>query len=432
MYCGSCMKDNTLVAALGRLGHDALLLPTYTPIRTDEDDVSLGQVFMGGVNVYLQQKSWLFRHTPRFVDRIFDLRGLLNWASRFAVRTKTENLGGLTISMLQGSQGRQRKEMQKLATWLAVEYQPHVVILSNVLISGLASAIKEQWNVPVLATLQGDDIFLEGLAPTDRARSIELIRANAESIDGYFATSDYYSDFMAEYLSLPRERIHVVRPGIQLKGHGGSRQFAEKRPLTIGYFARICPEKGLHNLVGAFRDLRQGPDAVDCRLRIGGWLGDNNRPYFDEQMRVLRDAGLGDEGQYIDCPRHEDKVRFLQSLDVFSVPTTYREPKGIYILEALANGVPVVQPRHGAFPELIEATGGGILVEPDRMQSLADGLRQLLNDATLRRSLGEAGQKQVFTQFSAERMAAETAAVLAQYHQQSRFKPNGTIEAAAS
>jgi hypothetical protein len=114
MYCGSCMKDNTLVAALGRLGHDALLIPTYTPIRTDEEDVSQPRVFLGGVNVYLQEQSWLFRHTPRFLDRLFDFRALLNWVSRFAVRTKTERLGDLTISMLQGTHGRQRKEMRSL------------------------------------------------------------------------------------------------------------------------------------------------------------------------------------------------------------------------------------------------------------------------------------------------------------------------------
>jgi glycosyltransferase involved in cell wall biosynthesis len=420
MYCGSCMKDNTLVAALCRLGHDALLIPTYTPIRTDEEDVSQPNVFLGGVNVYLQDKSWLFRHAPRFIDRLLNMRGLLNWASRFAVRTKTDRLGGLTISMLQGNDGRQRKEMQRLADWLATDFQPDVVILSNVLISGVVPAIKERWQGPILATLQGDDIFLDGLLPNDRARCIELIRANGERFDGYFATSEYYADYMADYLSLSRERIHVVRPGIRLQGHGGPREFKEQPPYRIGYFARVCPEKGLHNLVEAFRLLRQSPGSPHCRLRMGGWLGENHRPYFEEQLRILRDAGFGDDVEYVDCPRHEDKVRFLQSLDVLSVPTTYREPKGIYVLEALANRVPVVQPRHGAFPELIDSTGGGLLVEPENPAALADGLKQLLTDVPLRRRLGEYGQKQVFARFSAETMAAETVSALGQYHQQKK------------
>ncbi len=158
------------------------------------------------------------------------------------------------------------------------------------------------------------------------------------------------------------------------------------------------------------------PDAPATRLRVSGWLGENNRPFFDEQMRKLRDAGLADEVEHVDCPTHADKVRFLQSLDVLSVPTTYREPKGIYVLEALANGVPVVQPRHGAFPELIDATGGGLLVEPENPAALAAGIRQLLEDVPLRRRMAEDGQKAVQSRFTAEQMARETAAVLEHYH----------------
>ena len=86
------------------------------------------------------------------------------------------------------------------------------------------------------------------------------------------------------------------------------------------------------------------------------------------------------------------KVRFLHGIDVLSVPTTYREPKGLYVLEALANGVPVVQPRHGSFPELIEATGGGLLVNPDDPHDLARALRQLFDDPGSPRRAGPQGQ----------------------------------------
>src|SRR5262249_26334232 len=110
MYCGSCMHDNTLAAALIAQGHDALLIPTYTPIRTDEADVSQKRVFFGGINVYLQQKLALFRHTPWVLDRLLDARRLLNWVSRFAVKTQAEDLGELTVSMLKGEHGNQRKE----------------------------------------------------------------------------------------------------------------------------------------------------------------------------------------------------------------------------------------------------------------------------------------------------------------------------------
>src|SRR5262245_58749379 len=425
MYCGSCMKDNTLVAALGRLGHDALLIPTYTPIRTDEEDVSHSRVFLGGINVYLQQKSWLFRHTPRFLDRVLDVRRLLDWVSPLAQRTRTDRLGGMAVSVLKGSGGNQRKEIGKLVDWLTREFKPDVVLLTNVLISGLVPALKAAWGGPILATLQGDDIFLDALPAEDRARCIELIRRNCESVDGYLVTSRYYADFMAGYLGLPRDRMHVVYPGINLKGHGGSREFRDQPPYTIGYFARICPEKGVHNIVEAFRILRQTAGAPECRLRISGWLGGSHRPYFAEQLLKLDKAGLAAHVEHVESPTHVDKVRFFQSIDVLSVPTAYREPKGLYLLEAMANGVPVVQPRHGSFPEIIEVTGGGQLVPPDDPQALAEGLRRLLDDAHLRRRLAEDGKKAVFARFTDENMAKETAAVLDTYHQRkSAFVPS--------
>jgi glycosyltransferase involved in cell wall biosynthesis len=417
MYCGSCMKDNTLTAALNALGHDALLIPTYTPIRTDEENVSASHVFLGGVNVFLQEKVGLFRHTPRFLDRLFDSRGLLRWAGKFAVRTRVERLGGLTISMLKGADGNQHKEMRRLVDWLTTEFRPEVVLLTNVLLSGLIPALRSRFDGPMLATLQGDDIFLDALPPADRATCIELIRRNCESLDGYLVTSQYYADFMAQYLGLPRDRMHVVYPGINPKGHGSPRSTTERPPYTIGYFARICPDKGLHNLVEAYLLLRKASNSPHVRLRISGWLGGNHRPYLDEQLGRLRNAGFGADVEHVDCPTHADKVRFFQSIDVLSVPTVYREPKGLYVLEAMMNGVPVVLPRHGTFPELIEATGGGVLTEPGNAQSLATALGELLLDPNRLRKMGESGRQAVFARFTAETMARETIAVLEPYHQ---------------
>lgn len=102
------------------------------------------------------------------------------------------------------------------------------------------------------------------------------------------------------------------------------------------------------------------------------------------------------------------KLEFFQSLDVLSVPTIYRESKGLFVLESLACGVPVVQPRHGSFPELIEATGGGRLYEPGDADALADAIAELMDDPALRAKLGEAGRNAVRASFSDEVMAEET------------------------
>lgn len=413
------MRDNTLAAALNKLGHDALLIPTYTPIRTDEESVSQEQVFMGGINVFLQQQFWLFRHTPWLFDKLLNFPTLLRWVSRFASKTKTEDLGSLTISMLQGTDGKQRKEVAKLVQWLATDFKPDVVLLTNVLLSGFVPALKKAWNAPVIGVLQGDDIFLEGLKEADRKKCLELIHRNDSAFAGYISTSRTYADSMAHYLGVPREKIRVVYPGINLKGHGGPREFRDQPPYVIGYFARICPEKGFHHIVDAFRILRQTPGAPECRLKISGWLGENNKPFFEEQLAKLKSAGLDQFVEHVECPQHADKVAFLKSIDLLSVPTTYHEPKGLYVLEAMANGTPVVQPSHGSFPELIFATGGGILVPPDDSRALAEALLGLLNDPDQRRELAERGSHAVKEIFDAETMAKKTLDVLIEVMAQS-------------
>jgi glycosyltransferase involved in cell wall biosynthesis len=408
MYCGSCLHDNTLAAALISQGHDAILIPTYTPIRTDEADVSQKRVFLGGINVFLQQKLALFRHTPWIMDRPLDAPGLLRWVSRFAVRTAPEQLGELTVSVLQGEHGRQRKEVEKLAGWLAEDVRPEIVNLTNALLSGIVHDIKSKTRSPVLCTLQGDDIYLEALPEPHRSKCLDLIRDHCRHFDGFIATSRYYADFMTEYFDIPRQRIHVVHPGLNLQGHGTATSARENGTCTIGYFARVCPEKGLHLLADAFKNLRSQTGRAVCRLRVSGWLRLNQRAYLDEILIKINASGLSADFEYVECPDHASKVQFLNSLDILSVPTTYREPKGLYVLEALANGVPVVQPRHGSFPELIEATGGGLLVEPDNSEDLARGLRRLVDDEVERRELGRKGKEAVHAHFHADRMASET------------------------
>jgi glycosyltransferase involved in cell wall biosynthesis len=150
------------------------------------------------------------------------------------------------------------------------------------------------------------------------------------------------------------------------------------------------------------------PATQGVRLHASGWLGDHQKPFFLAQVKKLEAAGLLNDFVHVDCPDHASKVRFLHELDVLSVPTVYHEPKGLYILEALANGVPVVQPAHGSFPELIEATGGGVLTRPDDPLDLAKNLHMLMNDRPRLHAMGQHGKAIVHERFTAQRMARET------------------------
>lgn len=417
MYCGSCIHDNTLAAALIKKGHEVALIPTYTPLRTDEVNVTLDQVFYGGINVYLEQKFALFRHTPWRLDKLFNSRALLNWASRFSASTNAKDLGALTVSVLQGEEGRQKKELAKLIQWLQSSYRPEIVELTNSMFLGMAKEIKKALGVPVLCAVQGEDLFLNDLVEPYKSQALKLLRARARDVDGFIATSQYYADFMADFLQVPIAKMHVVRLGINLQGHGVQQSLNGNTKFVVGYLARICPEKGLHLLVEAFHQLTQKLGKNAIQLKVAGYLGERDRRYFENIVKQIDELGLSDAFHYHgEVSRHE-KINFLNSLHVLSVPTTYKESKGLSILEALANGVPVVQPRHGTFPEFISLTEGGILVEPNSASAIAEGILKLINDRHLRERLGSQGKAAVHQKFSDQTMADATLEVYQKYLQ---------------
>ncbi len=419
MVCGTCIHDNTIAAAIQKSGHDIALIPTYTPIKTDEENVSVDRVFLGGLNVYLQEKIGLFRHTPVFIDNLLNSKAVLNWISRFSASTNARQLGKMTVSMLRGEEGNQRKEIEKLVRWLKDEYKPDIVHLNHSLIVGFAREIKQELSIPVICGAQGEDLFLEGLIEPYKTQAKELIREKIQDVDALIVTSDYYADFMSQYLQLSREKIHKVYLGITLDGYGLMER-RDQRPLVIGYFARICPEKGFHLLVDAFHKLWLKHGAGSIRLHAAGYLGKKDEPYFKEQVQKMQQWGIHDAFDYAGEVDRLGKLAFLSSVDIFALPTVYRESKGLSVLEAMANGLPVVVPNHGNFPEYIEKSGGGILCEPESVDSLVQSLDQLISDRELRVKYGKAGHDCVHREFSAAKMAQSTVEVYEEFVQQTR------------
>ena len=407
MYCGSCLRDNALATELIARGHDVTLLPVYTPTLTDEANVSGDKVFFGGISVYLEQYIPLFRHSPSWLDRLWDSSSMLKLASRRSLSTSPKMLGELTVSMLKGDDGFQRKEILKLLEWLKHEGPPDVISLPYTLLLGLAQPIKEALGRPICCTLQGEDLFLEGLAEPYRSESKALIRANIQHVDAFIAVSDYYARFMPSYLGIPAEKIRTVPLGINLQGYS-QRNLGQPEParqFTVGYFARVAPEKGLHLLADSYRRLRARSELTNARLEAAGYLAPEHKHYLHDVEQQMKQAGLGAEFHYRGVLDREQKISFLQTLDVLSVPATYDEPKGMFLLEAMACGVPVVQPRRGGFTEIVTTTGGGELVEPDDAESLAAGILRIERDPALAQRLGQAGFENVRKHYSVARMA---------------------------
>jgi glycosyltransferase involved in cell wall biosynthesis len=422
MYCGGCLRDNTLAAALRKQGHQVLMVPLYLPLTLDEADQSAdAPIFFGGINVYLEQKSALFRRAPRWLHGLLAGRGLLKWAARRAAATQPAKLGELTLSMLRGEDGNQSRELDLLIAWLKTQPRPDVLCLSNALLLGMVRRLKTELRSPVVCSLQGEDWFLDALPEPHRAACWKTLAERAADADLFVAPSRYFGEQMRARLGLPAEKVKVVYNGIELAGYaedGGQRtedrgrrtewpSTLDPRPPapSLGFFARMCREKGLDTLVEAFIRLRRRGRVAGLKLRIGGSCGPADKTFVNSLRGRLQAEALLGEVEFRPNLDRAAKLEFLRSLSVFSVPALYGEAFGLYVIEALAAGVPVVQPRTAAFPELVEATGGGVLCAPGDVGALADSLEDLLKNPERARALGEAGRRAVFQNFSAEAMA---------------------------
>jgi glycosyltransferase involved in cell wall biosynthesis len=400
-FCGTCLRDHALVKALRRLGHDALMVPLYLPLVLDDSGSrEESPLFFGGINVYLQQKSAFFRRTPQWLDKLLDSPALLRQAGRRAGMTNPRELGEMTLSMIKGENGHQAKELDKLVAWL-VEQKPNVVCLSNSLLIGVARRVREELRVPIICSLQGEDAFLDSLPEPYREHCWQLVQERAADVDRFVAPSRYYDALMQERLQLAREKIVVIYNGIDLDGFAPAA--APPEFPTAGFLARMCPDKGLDTLVEAF--IKLAPRVPRARLKIGGTQTDADRAFVNDLTGRLGRAGIANAVKFLPNLTHAEKQQFLRGLTVLSVPTRSGEAFGLFVIESLASGVPVAQPNNGAFPELIELTGGGVLYAQGDASSLADALGKLLLDPARAAELGRFGREIVNARFTSDAMA---------------------------
>ena len=233
-------------------------------------------------------------------------------------------------------------------------------------------------------------------------------------MDRFIATSSYYADRMAEYMQVPRERIDVVLPGITGEGLAPGPGAADDRPPAIAYMARICPEKGLDRLIDALIGLRKRPGLEETRLLAGGFLARRGpeKAWFKKVQAQAADALKPEAFVYVGEVDRAGKRQLLLDADVLCVPATRPEPKGMFVLEGWACGLPFVGFDHGAFGELFDAAGTGeqrpgVLTPPNNTAALADALADLLTDPSRREAMGRVGCRAIATTLSADRMAAD-------------------------
>ena len=398
-YCQNCMRDTALVQALRRQGIDVVMVPMYLPMFVDGSPAQdHTPVFFGGINVWLQQQVPLFRKTPRWLDRLFDSKWMLGRAAKMEGTTSAAGLGAMTLSMLEGSDGNQRKEVARLVQWLAEQERPDVVHISNALLIGLAAEIKKVLSVPVVCTLQDEDEWLDKIDPPFDQACWQAIAARCKDVDRFISVSRWFADRMSGRLKIARDRIDVVHIGIDLNGYEPAP--LDLNPPVLGFLSRMSPAQGLDRLVDAFIELKKFPELKNLKLRATGGMVGSDQRFVSNLRKKLAKAGYEKDAEFIEDFSREHRQIFLKSLSALCVPVEQGEAFGAYIIEALAAGVPVVQPNVGAFPELIAATGGGVIYH-----DLVQTLRELLTNPEELRRLGQTGRESVMKNFSVETMA---------------------------
>jgi glycosyltransferase involved in cell wall biosynthesis len=409
-YCGNCLRDSKYVEALRKLDHQVVKLPMYLPLFADEHDLTREiPVFYGAISIYLKQLFPMFRKAPVWVDRLLNSKPMLKLASRFAGSTRAKGLEEMTVSMLLGEEGQQKDELQRMVDWIVEHCDPDVIHLSNALLLGLAHQLHERLQVPVICSLQDEDVWVDVMKPSARESVWKLMSRKAEHVGAFISVSDYYAGVMKEKMDIPQEKLKSVHIGVDPADY--TFRPASEKKRNIGYISRMCHENGVDILVDAYILLKQKEGFEDVQLVLTGGSTGDDRKFLHDIKKKIREHGLQDQVDFHEEFEEEGLRRFLEKVSVVSVPVRNGEAFGIYLLECMVSGVPVVQPALGAFPEIVGLSGGGVVYEHNTPEALCGSLEKLLSDPDELNRLSRNGKEGVEKHFHINVQAESMVAV---------------------
>jgi glycosyltransferase involved in cell wall biosynthesis len=402
-YCGNCLRDSAYVNSLRELGHDAITLPMYLPLTINGDQTNEEfPVFYGAVNIYLKQQFPLFRHMPGWMENLFDSKAVLKFAAKKSGSTRAHGLEKLTESMLLGQQGYQNHELERLVDFLKNDHKPDVVHFSNALLLGMAKQIREEVKVPVVCSLQDEDVWVDAMDPSWRGKIWQLMSEKSGDVDAFIAVSSWFAGIMQKKMGISPEKMHVVHIGVKPENYTWSPPAGS--PPAIGFLSRICEENGFEILVDAFIRLKADSRFFNLKLIVNGGMTGDDAPFLRRQLKKLEKKNIIQDVEIQHDFTTKTLHSFFKSLSVLSVPVLKGEAFGLYQIEALASGVPLVQPELGAFPEIIEATGGGVLYQPNNAEALASKLAEVLSDRAALEKMSFLGRKTVEEKFDCKKL----------------------------
>jgi len=393
-YCGNCLRDSGYTKSLIKLGHDAMMLPIYLPLTLEhgvEEDKN--PIFYGAVNIYLKQNFKFLRNMPAWMERFFNSSSILRYAAKKAGSTRTEGLEEMTISMLMGKEGNQNTELQELIDFLKVHEQPDIVHLSNALLLGLAKQLREQLNVPVVCSLQDEDVWVDAMNEDYSNKVWDLMSKKGEDVDAFVAVSDYYSSEMKNKMNIPDEKMHIVPIGIESSLYKYSEP--KQNPQVIGYLSRMYKEHGFALMIDAYIQLKQNPKFKDVLLKLSGGYTADDKKFVKKQIRKLKKANVFNDVEFIEDYLADNRYKFFNQLTILTVPVLKGEAFGTYQLESMACGIPLVQPALGAFPEIIKQTGGGVTYTPNTADAISNKWEEVLSNPKKITEMSNKGEKSV-------------------------------------
>ena len=397
-YCGNCFRDNLQAQALQQAGHEVVVMPLYLPMKISTEGVP---VFFPATSYYVEQALFRSGKMPRWMRKAIGAPKLLDMASGLSGTTSSEGMEGMTLSMIEGADGAFRKNMDDMIAWMRADGMPDVVHLSSTLLIGIARILKEETGVPIVCSLQDEEVWLDGLKQPYVPKAWNAISENARFVDAFVTTSEFYRDIVRKRLpDLPDPA--VVYPGVDLDKY--RTETLPERP-TIGFFYRMNRLDGLDLLAQAFVELKRRGTVPGLQLRIGGgFMGSDDKRFLAEVKAILEPCKADVIYDEYDSQRHAD---FYKKITVLSVPLRFEEGVGLYLCEAFAAGRPAVEPRTGSFPEILGEAG--ILYDPETNPAapLADALERLLTDADLYQQSVDQAKQLAQERYNATVMANE-------------------------
>lgn len=397
-YCGNCLRDSKYVQAMRKSDHRVRKLPMYLPLFADEHDLSREiPVFYGAISIYMKQLFPIFRKAPSWVDNALNSKPMLKLASKYAGSTRAKGLEEMTVSMLLGEEGQQKDELQRMVDWIVENCDPDVIHLSNALLLGLAQQLSERLDVPVVCSLQDEDVWVDVMKPSARDSVWKLMSNKAKHVTSFISVSDFYAGVMKDKMDIPDQKLSTVHIGVDPADYIFKPVSEKKR--NIGYVSRMCFGNGLDILIDAFILLKKKEGFEDVGLVLTGGSTGDDRKYLSDIRGKLKEHGLQEQVEFHEEFEEEGLREYFEKVSMVSVPVRNGEAFGIYLLECMASGVPVVQPALGAFPEIVNLTEGGVIYEPNTPEVLAESLEELLNNPAELDRLSKAGREGVEKHF---------------------------------